>query len=190
MLFRQAIYDTSPKLIFDGEVELDEAMFGGHRKGKRGWGAAGKTLVFGIHSRNGQICTFIVPDRKQKTLRPIIERHTTPGSLYYTDEHTAYCTLDELGTHQVVTHSKDEYVRDDVHTNNVEGFWSFAKNFLYAYRGVPKAYFPLYLKYIEFRYNHRDENLFELLTDILVKDISKIESNICVIPDSLDKEII
>ncbi len=127
MLFRQAIYDTSPKLIFDVKVELDEVMFGGHGKEKRGWRAAGKTLVFGIHSRNGEICTFIVPDRKQKTLRPIIERHTTPGSLYYTDEHTAYCTLDELGTHQVVTHSKDEYVRDDVHTNNVEGFWSFAK---------------------------------------------------------------
>ncbi len=187
MLFRQAIYDTSPKLIFDGEVELDEAMFGGHRKGKRGWGAAGKTLVFGIHSRNGQICTFIVPNRKQKTLRPIIEKHTMPESLYYTDEHTAYGTLDELGTHQVVTHSKDEYVRDDVHINSVEGFWSFAKNFLYAYRGVPKTYFPLYLKYIEFRYNHRDENLFELLTDILVKDISKIESSIQVIPDPLHK---
>ena len=39
MLFWQAIYDTSPKLVFDGEVELDEAMFGGHRKGKRGYGA-------------------------------------------------------------------------------------------------------------------------------------------------------
>ncbi len=107
--------------------------------------------------------------------------------LYYTDEHTAYGTLDELGTHQVVTHNKDEYVRDYMHINSVEGFWSFAKNFLYAYRGVPKTYFPLYLKYIEFRYNHRDENLFDLLTDILVKDISKIESSIQVIPDPLHK---
>ncbi len=122
MLFRQAIYNTSPKLVFDGKIELDEAMFGGHRKGKRGGGAAGKTLVFGIHSRNGQICTFIVPNRKQKTLRPIIEKHTMSGSLYYTDEHTAYGTLDEFGTHQMVTHSKDEYVRDDVYINSVECF--------------------------------------------------------------------
>ena len=160
MLFRQAIYDTSPKLVFDGEVELDEAMFGGHRKGKRGWGAAGKTIVFGIRSRNGQIIAFSVPDRKQKTLAPIIKKHTKQSSLYYTDEHTAYCTLDELGKHEVVTHSKDEYVRDNVHINGIEGFWSFAKNFLYAYRGVPKMYFPPYLKYIEFRYNHRDENMF------------------------------
>ncbi len=62
MLFRQAIYDTSSKLVFGGKVELDEAMFGGNRKGKRGVGAAGKTLVFGTHSKNGLICTFIMPN--------------------------------------------------------------------------------------------------------------------------------
>lgn len=190
MLFRQAIYDTSPKLVFDGEVELDEAMFGGHRKGKRGWGAAGKTIVFGIRSRKGQIIAFPVPDRKQKTLRTIIESHTKPGALYYTDEHTAYGTLDEIGRHEVVTHSKDEYVRNDVHINGLEGFWSFAKNFLYAYRGVPRVYFPLYLKYIEFRYNHRDENMFEILADILVKEISKVKSSVYTVPDPLPKAII
>ena len=35
-----------------GEIEIDEALFGGHRKGKRGWGAEGKSLVFGIYQRN------------------------------------------------------------------------------------------------------------------------------------------
>lgn len=34
--------------FFDGEIELDESYFGGHRKGKRGRGAAGKVIVFGI----------------------------------------------------------------------------------------------------------------------------------------------
>ena len=113
-------------------------MFGGHRKVKRGWGAAGKVIVFGIRSKNGQISAFPVPDRKQKTLAPIAKKHTKQGLLYYTDEHTVYCTLDELGKHKVMTHSKDEYVRDNVHINGI-GFWSFAKNFLYAYRGVPNV---------------------------------------------------
>ena len=126
-----------------------------------------------------------MPDRKQKTLAPTIKEHTKQGSLYYTDEHTAYCTLDELGKHEVVTRSKDEYVRGNVHINGIEGFWSFAKNFLYAYRGVPKMYFPLYLKYIEFRYNHRNENMFELLTDIRVKKNSKIKLDSQVVPDPL-----
>ncbi|MDD2164339.1 IS1595 family transposase, partial [Glaesserella parasuis] len=33
--------------VFDGQIELDESYFGGHRKGKRGRGAAGKVAVFG-----------------------------------------------------------------------------------------------------------------------------------------------
>ena len=35
------------KEIFEGEIELDESYFGGHRKGKRGRGAAGKVAVLG-----------------------------------------------------------------------------------------------------------------------------------------------
>ena len=46
--------------------EIDEALFGGHRKGKRGWGSEGKNLVFGIYQRNGKVITFPVSDR-QKT---------------------------------------------------------------------------------------------------------------------------
>ena len=126
-----------------------------------------------------------MPERKQKALAPIVKKHTKQGLLYYTDEHITYCTLDELGKHEVVTRSKDEYVRDNVHINGIEGFWSFAKNSLYAYRGVPKMYFPLYLKYIEFRCNHRDENMFELLADILVKEVSKVKSDFQVVPDPL-----
>ena len=35
-----------------GEIEIDEAYFGGRRKGKRGRGAAGKSIVFGLLERN------------------------------------------------------------------------------------------------------------------------------------------
>ncbi|WP_144064297.1 transposase [Haemophilus quentini] len=34
--------------IFDGQIELGESYFDGHRKGKRGRGAAGKVAVFGL----------------------------------------------------------------------------------------------------------------------------------------------
>jgi transposase len=42
---------------FDGEVEIDESYFGGHRKGKRGRGAAGKVAVFGLLKRGGKVYT-------------------------------------------------------------------------------------------------------------------------------------
>ena len=65
-----------------------------------------------------------------------------------------------------------EYVREDTsHINGIEGFWSYANTWLYHYRGVPKQYFHLYLKEIEFRFNHRNEDIFRLLANILVKTV-------------------
>lgn len=46
------IEDESP---IEGEIEVDESYFGGHRKGKRGRGAAGKVAVFGILKRGRSI---------------------------------------------------------------------------------------------------------------------------------------
>lgn len=63
-------------------------------------------------------------------------------------------------------------VREDTtHINGIEGFWSYAKTWIYHYRGVPKQYFHLYLKEIEFRFNHRDEDLFQILANIVVKAV-------------------
>ena len=172
-LFRQALYDRAAQkleaLRLSGELELDEAMFGGHRKGKRGWGAHGKHIVFGIYQRALQVVTFPVPDRQWQTLHPLIERHTERGSVYYTDEFQGYVALELRGKHERVTHKRDEYVRAGVHLNGIEGFWSFAKTWLYHYRGVPREYFPLYLKESEFRFNHRHEDLFPLLARSLVQ---------------------
>ena len=52
-----------------GEIEVDESYFGARRvKGKRGRGAYGKTIVFGLLKREGKVYTEIVPDVKVATL--------------------------------------------------------------------------------------------------------------------------
>jgi len=61
------------------------------------------------------------------------------------------------------------------HINGIEGFWSFAKYWLYQYRGIPKFYFPLYLKEIEWRSNHRNENLVVPLRKLLNQQISIVK---------------
>ena len=179
-VFRQSIYNESLLKLkelkkLSGELEIDEALFGGHRKGKRGWGSEGKSLVFGIYQRNGKVITFPVSDRKHDTLIPLVKQHTRKGSLYYTDDHTAYAPLNLIGKHQMILHGKEEYVRDEAtHINGIEGFWSYAKTWLYHYRGVPKPYFDLYLKEIEFRFNHRKEDIFKILTSIIVKSVPNV----------------
>lgn len=60
------------------------------------------------------------------------------------------------------------------HINGIEGFWSYAKHWLYTDRGVPQHHFPLYLKEIECRFNHRDEDLLALFAEILTNPVSDV----------------
>ena len=50
---------------------MDETMFGGKRPGKRGWGASGKNIVFGIYQRNGKVLTFPISSKAKETMQPI-----------------------------------------------------------------------------------------------------------------------
>ena len=144
-----------------GEIELDEAYFGGRRKGKRGRGAAGKSVVFGLLERDGRVYTKVVQSVTAEELMRHIKGHTRKGSVYYTDAFRGYQSLQRYGKHHTVSHSKS-FVdrRTKNHINGIEGFWSYAKHILYNYRGVSKYHFPMYLKEIEYRFNHRKENLF------------------------------
>ena len=156
-----------------GEIELDESYFGGKRKGQRGRGAAGKSIVFGLLERDGRVYTKVVEDVSAETLMRHIEQHTRKGSVYFTDAFRGYQSLQRYGKHLVVNHSKD-FVdkRSKNHINGIEGFWSYAKHILYNYRGVSRYHFPMYLKEIEFRYNHKDDNVFKLLLKIYFSYVS------------------
>ena len=146
-----------------GEIGLDEAYFGGQRKGKCGRGAAGKSVVFGLLERDGRVYTKVIEDVTAATLMQHIQTRTLKGSVYFTDAFRGYQSLRRYGKHHTVDHSKTLVDRSTKnYINGIEGFWSFAKHILYNYRGVSKYHFAMYLKEIEYRFNHRKENLFKL----------------------------
>ncbi len=91
------------------------------------------------------------------------------NSRVITDEWTAYMKLKNRNIqHKVVAHGKGEYVRGDVHTNNIENLWSNIKRSLDGtYRGVSKKYLQCYLDEFVFRYNHRGERVFFALLALL-----------------------
>lgn len=122
-----------------GEIEMDESYFGGARKGQRGRGARGKSIVFGLLERDGRIYTKVVESVSAQTLLNHIENHTRKGSVYFTDAFRGYQSLQRFGKHLVVNHSK-EFVnkRTKNHINGIEGFWSYAKHILYNYRDVSR----------------------------------------------------
>jgi transposase len=173
-MIREAIYQYQIHELesLSGEIEMDETMFGGKRPGKRGWGSAGKHIVFGIYQRNGKVLTFPVSTRGKEELIPLMTAYTKPGCLYYTDEYRAYTFLKIRGDHVVIKKEKGRPTGRN-HINGIEGFWSYAKHWLYHYRGVPKGFFPLYMKEIEWRFNNRDRNLVELLRKFLTQPVVK-----------------
>jgi len=156
---------------FCGKVELDESYFGGHRKGKRGRGAAGKVAVFGILKRGGKVYTQIILDAKTDTLMPIIRQKIEPDSIVYTDYWRAYNALDVSEfKHFRINHSK-LFAKKHNHINGIENFWNQAKRHMRKFNGVPRQNFNLFLKECEWRFNMGTPK--ELLIDLkkLLKEL-------------------
>jgi transposase len=154
------------------EVEVDESYFGARRvRGKRGRGAAGKTIVFGIFKRNGCVYTEIVPDCKKATLQAIIRGRVSPEAVIHSDGWRGYDGLVDVGyaKHFRVNHGSNEFVRGTAHVNGIEGFWSFAKRRLQKFNGVSVGTFNLHLKECEYRFNNRNKNLYRELLKLLEK---------------------
>ncbi|MGZ3471745.1 MAG: transposase, partial [Isosphaeraceae bacterium] len=120
-------------------------------------------MALGIYKGNGRVFTLPVAvpstDETVKTL-------TEAGQLHFCDETLAYTFLDIHGN-SVVTNSEKGMRRGREIPEDIEGFWAFAQQWLKHYRGVPRQYFPLYLKEIEWRFNHRSENLVKLIRNLL-----------------------
>jgi transposase len=170
-LFRQSIVsmDRDTSFTLSGEIEMDESYFGGRRKGYRGRGAAGKIPVFGILERGGKVRVEVVQNVTGETLLTMAIKKVKRGSLIYTDKFRSYNGLISYGfRHLRIDHGK-RFVNGKVYINGIEGFWSFAKERLMKYHGVNPHKFPLYLKELEFRYNHRHHDIY----DDLVKCISE-----------------
>jgi len=141
------------------EVEVDETYIGGRRRGKRGRGAEGKTPVFGMAQRNGNVIAVIVPNVQAKTLVPIIKEKVLPSSTVYTDEYQVYDSLRKHGyKHKRVHHQSKVYVLGDAHTNTIEGFWSLVKRGIDGvHHAVSAKYLQDYINSYSFRWNHRDD---------------------------------
>ncbi len=151
-------------------VEIDETMVGGKRKGKRGRGAAGKTVVLGMMERDGDVVTKVVPNVKRATLEPIIAENVKPETEIHTDELKSYNELDKQGyDHKTVNHSTGEYATPDgVTVNSMENFWRHLKcSIKGTHISVSPKYLERYAKEFEYRFNRRmrpETMMTELLT--------------------------
>jgi len=146
-------------------VEADETFIGGKEKNKhvgqrkRGnLGGKGKEAVLSLVERDGKVRSQHVPDVSAKTLRPILNAQIEKNSFLVTDGEGQYRIIGpDFAKHETVNHSINEYVRGDVHTNTVEGYFSILKRGITGtYHHVSQAHLKRYLGEFDFRYNYRE----------------------------------
>jgi transposase-like protein len=146
-----------------GEVEVDETYMGGKEGNKhvskrgKGRGTTGKIPVIGAIARKGNVVCKMIEGTDTATLDSFVRKTVdTKVSLVATDEHSGYRLLDKDYNHQSVKHGQGEYVRGNVHTANIDSFWSLLKRgVMGTYHHMSKKYLPLYLSEFSFRHNNR-----------------------------------
>jgi transposase-like protein len=162
-----------------GFVEVDETYVGGKahnrhgggvggglKKHQGGRGMAGKVAVVGAIARKGNVICKVIETTSNATLDAFVRQAVSEKvKLVATDEHAGYRFLDGKLPHGVVNHSHGEYVRGNVHTANIDSFWSGLKRgVIGTFHKVSKKYLPLYLNEFSFRYNNRkDGDMFALV---------------------------
>lgn len=155
---RHAMADEDFQRAMTVIVEVDETYIGGKTKGgKRGRGAPNKTAVVTLVQRDGTSRSFRAANITADELQGAVLRHVDRSARIMTDELGSYKGLDErFASHQTVHRSSGEYVRGDVHTNTVEGFFANLKRGITGiYHHISEAQLPRYLEEFDYRYSTR-----------------------------------
>ncbi len=166
--------------MFDGEIEVDEAYFGGkegnkHAKDKlnAGRGTVGKTAVVGMKNRETkQVQAQVVESTDKETLQAFVVENTTPDSIVYTDEAKAYSGLPRA--HEAVGHGVGEYVRQQAHTNGMESFWSMLKRgYTGTFHHISPKHLHRYIDEFSGRHNARPLDTIDQMAAIVKRSSGK-----------------
>ena len=156
----------------NGTVEVDESYIGGkarnmhaHVKRAKVEGTLNKGLTpvqgllqRGTKERTSRVVMEVVDGTKRPELQGNVRKYVLKGTEVHTDALRSYTGLAEDFTHKVVDHA-ESYVKDGVHTNGLENFWSLLKRTIKGtYVSVEPFHLFRYLDEQTFRFNERKDN--------------------------------
>lgn len=177
-LIRAAVAKDPLLQKLSGEIEVDEAYYGGRQKGQRGRSARGKTIVLGFKERPRQegdhpkAKTVVIPNVSESAILETIERHVDKGSTVYSDGFRGYNSLGANGyQHLPFDHSAKFIETDVIHTQGIESYWGVTKPLTKArYRKLTKENMPYICAENDFRFNHgRNHDFIRLVLMQLLK---------------------
>jgi len=153
-------YEGAPPVGGPGRtIEADWTYVGRKPGTKVRAGAGHMNPVFALVERNGEARSFHLPKVSADVLPDVLKRHGSRDAKLHTDEAPVFLRPGRaFKAHETVNHSADEYVRGDVTTNSIEGFFSILKRGVYGvYQHVSEAHLQRYLTEFDFRYSHREK---------------------------------
>ncbi len=166
---RESLREGGFAFGIDGKiVEMDETYHGNvehpaterTRGGKylKSGGPANKRVIISLVERGGRVRSFHVPRADAATVARIASDNIAREARLFTDESRLYKKVgQDFAEHSTVTHSKKEYVRGEIHTNTIEGFFSIFKRGMKGnYQHCSEKHLHRYLAEFDFRYNHRE----------------------------------
>jgi transposase-like protein len=144
-----------------GTVEADETYIGGKVRNRHG-GNTGRSLrtktpVVTLVERNGDARSAVVPNVNSMNIARVLWRNVDNDATLMTDEWSAYKYPGrKFAAHHTVKHKAREYVRGEVYTNTVEGFFSQLKRSIDGtHHAVSRHHLHRYLAEFDYRYNTR-----------------------------------
>ena len=169
-------------VLLQGIIEADETYIGGKSRKdynredgepkKRGRGTA-KDVVLGAGERGGQVVAKLVENATGETIKDFIKSIVnTDESQLITDGYRGYNYIGKQMKHETINRSQ-QWEAGGIHTNTMEGFWSFVKRAWYgSHHHYSTAYTPLYLAEARYKYNYSHENIFaKFLTESMSGEI-------------------
>ena len=141
-----------------GIVEADETFIGREPGTEVRRAYHHKMKIVSLVDRNTGRAKSIVADKLTiATITPILIENMAREATLHTDEALHYRVPGkDFAAHGVVEHGKGEYVRGNVHTNTIEGFFSiFKRGMKGIYQHCGKQHLHRYIAEFDFRYSHR-----------------------------------
>lgn len=152
------IVEADETYLWSTEKPLPRARGRVPKPTKRGKsGPADKRAILSLVERGGRVRSFHPGVADGATVAAIVRDNIAREARLHTDESRLYKKVGaEFATHETVTHSHGEYVRGDVHTNTVEGYFSiFKRGMKGVYQHCREKHLHRYLAEYDFRYNNR-----------------------------------